>query len=73
MNERIQKLAEQQGFTGANYLISSQELEKFARLIVQECVSTVAMIGISNYDNDDISWAVDLAITQIRERFGIEQ
>ncbi len=37
MNERIRELAEQQGLTGSNYLISSQELEKFAELIAQEC------------------------------------
>ena len=36
MNERIQKLAEQQGMTGPNFLISSHELEKFAQLIVQD-------------------------------------
>lgn len=39
MNERIQKLAEQQGLTGPNYFLSSQELEKFAELIVRECAS----------------------------------
>lgn len=35
MNERIKTLAEQQGLIGPNYLISSQELEKFAELIKQ--------------------------------------
>ena len=39
MNERIQKLAEQQGLTGPNYFLSSQELEKFAELIIRECAS----------------------------------
>ena len=39
MNQRIRELAEQQGMTGPNYLISSQELADFARLIVKECMA----------------------------------
>ena len=41
MNKRIWELAEQQGLIGPNYLISSNELEKFAELIVRECASKV--------------------------------
>lgn len=36
MNTRIQELAEQQGFTGPNFYISSDELQKFAELLIQE-------------------------------------
>lgn len=45
MNQRIKELAEQQGFTGPNYLISSQELEKFAELIIRECIQQCENIG----------------------------
>ncbi len=47
MNQRIRKLAEQQGLTGSNFYISAQELEKFAELIVRECMSMcdVAQVG----------------------------
>ena len=38
MNKKIKELAEQQGLTGSNYFISSQELEKFAESIIQESV-----------------------------------
>jgi hypothetical protein len=38
MNPIIQELAKKQGLTGANYLISSRELEQFAHQIVLECV-----------------------------------
>jgi hypothetical protein len=38
MNKKIQELAERQGMTGPNFLISSHELEKFAELIIQESV-----------------------------------
>jgi hypothetical protein len=37
MHKRIEELAAQQGLKGANYLISSRELEQFARKIVREC------------------------------------
>lgn len=46
--------------------------EKFAELIVQECISQIALIGISNFENDDISWTVDLAILNIKDRLGVE-
>ena len=46
MNERIRKLAERQGLTGPNFYISAQELEKFAELIVRECIG---VIGEENY------------------------
>ena len=61
MNERIQKLAEQQGLTGPNYFLSSQELEKFAELIVRECANVAA-------DHD----ALDI-YEEIREHFGVEE
>lgn len=49
MNERIQKLAEQQGLTGPNYFLSSQELEKFVELIVRECAD-IASINQHQYE-----------------------
>lgn len=38
MNQKISNLANQLGLYGPNFLISSQELEKFAELIIQESV-----------------------------------
>lgn len=73
MNERIRELAQQQGLTGPNYLISSQELEKFAELIIQKCISQIALIGISNFENEDISWTVETAIDSIQEHFGVKE
>lgn len=46
--------------------------DEFAQLIIQDCISTVALIGISNFENDDISWAVEFAITQIKEKFNLK-
>ena len=50
---------------------SVSKAHKFAQLIVQDCISQIALIGISNFENDDISWAVDLAIKNIQEKFGV--
>jgi hypothetical protein len=46
MNERIRELAEQAGFNPYNYQGSNSALfEKFAELIVKECVATMYKRG----------------------------
>ncbi len=46
MNERIKQLAEQAGTTGVRQVwFTRPELEKFAELIVQECVRKVRNRG----------------------------
>ena len=76
MNERIQELEKQSYFTfkdenSLESLVFSKE--KFAQLIIQDCISQIALIGISNFENDDISWAVDFAIKNIQEKFGVKE
>jgi len=44
---------------------------KFAEMVVQECISTIALIGIANWENEDIAWAATLAVHQIREHHGM--
>jgi len=54
--------------------LDESELVKFAELIVQECLEQVAMIGISNFENDDfgdISWTVGKCIEMIKKHFGV--
>lgn len=46
--------------------------DKFANLIIRDCVSQIAMIGVSNWENDDVVWAVDKSIENIRKHFGVE-
>lgn len=75
MNNRIQELAEQTGFgwdTKYHWYVGNEQLKRFAELIVQDCVSQVAMIGVSNSDDPDVVWAVDKAIQNIREHFGVK-
>ena len=86
MNERIQKLAEQQGLTGPNYFLSSQELEKFAELIVRECIiivennnpcppGTIKMYSLLQDEYFDKGWqvAVETKSNQIKKHFGVEE
>jgi hypothetical protein len=77
MNRTIKELAEQAGFQyikdsgigwAGNYNAS---LPKFAELIVRKCISEVAMMGVVHYENEDISWAVNLIIGNLKETFDI--
>jgi hypothetical protein len=76
MNERIKELAEQsyedfQTLTSPKYLVFNKE--KFAELIIQKCISQIALIGVSNFKNEDIMWTVETAIASIKEHFGVEE
>lgn len=77
MNERIRELAEQAGLYDEKSPDEVPEFtasfEKFAELIIQDCIAQVALLGISNFENDDISWTVDMAIKNIQHRFGFEK
>jgi hypothetical protein len=49
---------------------------KFAELIVQSCLTQIALIGISNLENDgsgDIGWTVNTSIDMIKEHFGVKE
>ena len=81
MNERIRELAKQTGakelgadlyggeFIGA---IRLDFLEKFAELIVQKCVSIVALHGITNFENENISWVCENVVKEVKEHFGVK-
>jgi mannitol-1-phosphate/altronate dehydrogenase len=71
MNERIHKLAEDSGMT--QYVAADNKyLERFTEMVVQDCVAEVAMMGITNFENQDIAWAVDVIIKNIKNKFGDE-
>jgi len=76
MNERIKKLAEQSGFEADSLkgqygnMTLSGHLEKFAQLIVKECISTLEEKIHRSIDNEgDEIWA-DLIL---KEHFGVEE
>jgi hypothetical protein len=74
MNERIQQLAEQAGFIDFivfNRIESKEQvIEKFAQLMVKECISTLEEKIHRSIDNEgDEIWA-DLIL---KEHFGVEE
>lgn len=70
MNERIHKLAEDSGMT--QYVAADNKyLERFTEMVVQDCVSEVALMGITNFENEDISWACRAIIDSIKSKFGV--
>jgi len=77
MNGRIQELAEQAGFENGhqdrNGNSLSGELEKFAELIVQECMWKIMNRKEEAIDNDwDVDEAMSAAISDISKHFGVE-
>ena len=70
MNERIRELAEQAGSTHKQnlgvYQFYTDELEKFAELIVREC-ARVADQWVNDEDNGH-----NLVSDRLRQHFGVE-
>jgi hypothetical protein len=84
MNERIKQLAEQARLLGPTSRIgnSHEATEKFAELIVAECINEIAYIGKANEvfgDRTDrgglnhILWTTETAIEKIKQHFGVEE
>lgn len=79
MNERLRKFAVESGMTKMNqrsdglYVLSEEVLDKYGQLIIQRCISQIALLGIGNYENEDIGWTTSKAIESIREDFGLEK
>jgi len=66
MNERIQKLAEQAGYTTDMFGVGHwdmPECQKFAELIVRECIQAVKNVGGYNEDYH---------MNAIKKYFGVE-
>jgi hypothetical protein len=79
MNKRIRELAEQADLyarsDNSSMLFENFQkryTEKLVELIVQDCVAEIAMMGITNFESEDISWAVDVIIKNIKNKFGDE-
>lgn len=87
MNERIKQLAIQarlrsplilQHWGKIEALTDSEQeelenIEKFAELLIKECISQIALIGVSNFENEDVLWTVETAISSIERRLGVEE
>jgi len=75
MNKLSKELAERQGFTGPNFYISSSELEKFAELIVKDCIGTVENLspGYQDYRSQIEDAFRRDCVEKIAQRFGVEE
>jgi peroxiredoxin len=84
MNERIKLLAEQAGMTVDKFGMffakdkhneDGVDLEKFAELIVQECMTTIFKESKWYWDKDEFesSNAVQNAARRVKEHFGVEE
>ena len=75
MNERIKKLAEQAGIPSLWTVGTDKQgnpiLEKFAELIVQECIEQ-ASIG-NGHGNNQWDRALTFSAKNIKEHFGVEE
>jgi uncharacterized coiled-coil DUF342 family protein len=87
MNERIQELINEatsfkEGLIEGKHDIEEFDKEKFAELIVRECINEIAYIGKANEvfgDRTDrsglnhILWTTETAIEKIKQHFGVEE
>jgi len=46
--------------------------QEFAKLIVQRCISEVAVMGVHNYENADINWSCATINNNLKEIFGVD-
>ena len=78
MNERIDELAFQSGITQHSYsnpkhpdldgfLVSNEKLEKFAELIVNECIDR-----LTQDDFGSVKGVMRIAGAKLKEHFGVE-
>jgi hypothetical protein len=87
MNERIKELAEQakkyvddkwakEGsplYPEAHYLFIQQRDEKFAELIVRECILQIADVRIEHDFDPQVDEVLVQALTGIKKHFGVEE
>lgn len=82
LNPRIKQLAEQAGSTHKQslgvYQFYSRELEKFAELIVQECISICDGNGEYKNHTDTLfgqgfAEGIRISKAQIQQHFGVEE
>jgi len=75
MNERIKELMKQAGTDSSGKWMGLEHAEKFAELIVRECVSTVENLspGYQDYRNQIEDAFRRDCVEQIKQHFGVEE
>jgi hypothetical protein len=79
MNERIRQLAEQAGISLSQkdfsyyWVESAEDMEKFAKLIVRECMACSTWVGkVNNYAIEPVHTAYTIN-QRMKEHFGVEE
>jgi len=76
MNERIRELAEQAGFIdrGTNHTAYMDfDHEKFAELIVRECMACSTWVGKNNTNTVEPMQTAHAINQRIKQHFGVEE
>lgn len=83
MNDKLKEIALSNGIydcitdpydkhnTGDQHGSVMDDLERFGEAIIQECIGRIALVGLSNEENEAVAWTVETAISQIKNHFGI--
>jgi alkylhydroperoxidase/carboxymuconolactone decarboxylase family protein YurZ len=50
-----------------------EAIDKFGELIIRRCISEVAMMGVSQWENPDISWATQMITSNIKDIFEMKE
>ncbi len=75
MNERIRELAKQAELTSGVWAVPDFILERFAELIVRECIKEIEFqYGGGSDQPMDSEWdrAIECASSMVKYRFGVE-
>ena len=70
MNERIKELIKQVGTDSSGKWIGVENVEKFAELIVQECIDTVKKRFMGDLNREDME--IQRCIEDLKKHFGVE-
>ena len=73
MNERIKQLATEAEFSEKDLHIQGDNFQKFAELIIQECVQACINEGKTYVMKSAGEYASNLYATAIKEHFGVEE
>ena len=81
MNERIRELAEQSykevietnDYNGSAYTVREFDKDKFAELIVQECMACSTWVGKMNTNSSEPIQTAHAINQRIKQHFGVEE
>jgi hypothetical protein len=76
MNKRVEELAHQAGldsFYVPEWSPWAEEFEKFAELVVRECIEQAHGVANLRGVNDDMIYGADTAAGRISKHFGVKE